>query len=372
MASICYYGHKRVPSREGGVEVVVEELAVRMAAMGHDVTCYNRRRRKDVKKVSYKGVTIKSVPTIDRRGMAAVTGSFFAAIRAAFGRYDIVHIHAEGPAFMCWLPKFMGKRVIVTIHGLDHRRAKWGRLASAFIMMGEKNAVKYADEVIVLSRGVEQYFEDTYKRKTIYIPNGVSRPQRREASLITDKFGLEKDSYILYLGRLVPEKGVEHLVSAYRKLKSAGNYKLVIAGGSSDTDEFTEKLKKEAADDKNIIFTGFVQGKLLEELYSNAYVYVLPSELEGMPLGLLEAMSYGNCCLTSDIAENSDVTGEHGITFMTNDDDDLAAKLQMLADNPDMVQKYKREAADYICAKYNWEDVAKRTLEVYLGEQTIK
>ena len=208
----------------------------------------------------------------------------------------MVHIHAEGPAFFCWIPKLFGKRVICTIHGLDWDREKWrGSVASKFIRGGEKNAVKYADEIIVLSKDVQKYFLETYGRETHFIPNGVNRPEVREAKLITDHFGLKKDSYILFLGRLVPEKGIRYLVEAFKNVKT--DKKLVIAGGSSDTDSFMEELKELAKGDDRILFTGFVQGAMLEELYSNAYIYTLPSDLEGMPLSLLEAMSYGNCCL---------------------------------------------------------------------------
>jgi glycosyltransferase involved in cell wall biosynthesis len=260
----------------------------------------------------------------------------------------------------------MGKRVIVTIHGLDHRRAKWGRFASSFIMMGEKNAVKYADEIIVLSRGVQKYFSDTYGRKTVYIPNGVTKPEIREAELITKEFGLEKDGYILYLGRLVPEKGVQYLIEAYQGI--IGNKKLVIAGGSGDADAFVEELKHETCGNENIIFTGFVQGRILEELYSNAYCYVLPSDLEGMPLSLLEAMSYGNCCLTSDIDECAEVLEDKGVTFKKGNVTDLREKLEWICSNEAEVAKYKAEAAEFICGKYNWDEVVDKTLVVYYGK----
>lgn len=240
-----------------------------------------------------------------------MSSSFFAALYSAFGRYDVVHIHAEGPAFFCWIPKLFGKRVISTIHGLDWAREKWrGSVAAKFIRGGEKNAVKYADEIIVLSKGVQKYFMDTYGRETHFIPNGVNRPEVREAKLITDNFGLEKDSYILFLGRLVPEKGIRYLVEAFKNVKT--DKKLVIAGGASDTDSFMEELKELAKGDDRILFTGFVQGAMLDELYSNAYIYTLPSDLEGMPLSLLEAMSYGNCCLVSDIPECTEVVEDNG------------------------------------------------------------
>ncbi len=187
-----------------------------------------------------------------------------------------------------------------TFHGLTgSARNGTGLAFKVHSTGGEKNAAKYADEVIVLSKGAQDYFKKTYGRETHFVPNGVNRPQIREASLITDKFGLEKDSYILFLGRLVPEKGIRYLIEAFKNVKT--DKKLVIAGGSSDTDSFTEELKELAKGDDRILFTGFVQGAMLGELYSNAYIYTLPSDLEGMPLSLLEAMSYGNCCLVSDI-----------------------------------------------------------------------
>ena len=367
---IAMLGHKRIPGREGGVEVVVEELATRMAALGHSVTCYNRGghhaagKEFDVPRAKeYKGVRLKSVPTINGRGLAAMSASVTGALGAAFGAYDVVHFHAEGPALMCWLPKLAGKRVVVTIHGLDHRRAKWGKLASAYIMLGEKSAVRFADEIIVLSKDAQRYFQDRYGRDTVLIPNGVSRPRRRAACLIAERFGLKKGSYILYLGRLVPEKGVKYLIEAFKEVRT--EKRLVIAGGNSDADEFFQELRQLAADDGRILFTGFVQGQMLEELYSNSYLYCLPSDLEGMPLGLLEAMSYGNCCLVSDISECTDLTGDRAVTFRRGDSAQLAQKLQMLCERPEMVEHYAGESADFICERYDWDKIVERTLRVY-------
>lgn len=367
---VAMLGHKRIPSREGGVEIVVGELASRMVLKGHIVTCYNRKghhvsgaAHDDAVLDEYRGVRLKSVWTLDKRGLAAMTASFSAAVRAAFGKYDVVHFHAEGPCAMLWLPKLFGKRCIATIHGLDHRRAKWGRFASWYIRFGERCAARLADEVIVLSENVQQYFVDTYGRETVFIPNGVSRPEPVQAQEITARYGLEQDDYILFLGRLVPEKGIRYLIRAFKQVDT--DKKLVIAGGASDTDEFAQELKTLAADDPRIQFTGFVQGRVLEELYSNAYVYVLPSDLEGMPLSLLEAMSYGNCCLTSDIPECASVIGEFGVTFRKGDVDDLRAGMQRLCDEPDSVRALKGQAADYICGRYNWDDVTQQTLQLY-------
>ena len=374
--NIAMFGHKRIPSREGGVEIVVEELATRMAAMGHSVICYNRRGHHvsgaefdgTMPAESYKGVSLRTVWTWNKRGLAAATSSFAAAVRCAFSQADVVHIHAEGPAFMSWIPRLLGKKVVVTVHGLDWQREKWkGGLGSKYIRMGEKMAVRFATQIIVLSRNVQTYFMDTYGRETCWIPNGVSRPERAEASEITERFGLRKDEYLLFLGRLVPEKGIHYLIEAYKKVDT--RKKLVIAGGASDTDAYMQELKKLAREDERIVFTGFVQGKSLEELYSNAYVYILPSDIEGMPLSLLEAMSYGNCCLTSDIEECTEVTNGHGASFCRGNVEDLAEKLQMLCQDDALVAKYKAEAADYICQRYSWDAVVAETLALYYGKE---
>ncbi|WP_092061339.1 glycosyltransferase family 4 protein [Butyrivibrio sp. INlla14] len=367
-------GHKRVPSREGGVEVVVEELSVRLAQMGHHVTCLNRRGHHVAGEEydayvgkSYKGVRLLNVPTINRRGFAAATASFFGALIAAFGRYDVVHFHAEGPCAVMWIPKLFGKRCIATIHGLDHKRQKWGYFASRYIMKGERCAVKKADEIIVLSESAQQYFKETYGRETVLIPNGVNKPVRLEPDRIGEKYGLRKDEYILFLGRLVPEKGLEYLINAYKDLHTSK--KLVIAGGSSDTKEFEEKVKDMAASDDRIIFTGFVQGRVLSELLSNCYIYVLPSDLEGMPLTLLEAMSYGQCCLVSDIPECVGVIEDKAVTFKKGNVQDLKSQMQALLANPETVEAYRKEASSYVCGKYNWDDVARKTLKLYYGEK---
>lgn len=369
---IAMFGHKRIPSREGGVEVVVEELSTRMAARGHSVTCYNRRghhvagAQYDADIVGdYQGVRLKNVFTVDKKGIAAMSASFFAAVSSALGRYDVVHIHAEGPAFMCWLPKLFGKRVIVTVHGLDHQRAKWGRFASWYILSGEKNAVRYADEIIVLSRNVQEYFRAKYGRETVFIPNGTFARPQYEADEIRRRWGLEKDSYILFLGRIVPEKGIQYLAEAFRNIHT--DKKLVIAGSASDTNGFVQELKKLTDGDSRIIYTGFVQGQPKHELFSNAYVYVLPSDLEGMPLTLLGAMSYGTCCLVSDIPECAEVVEDKAVLFRKSNPEDLQEKLQMLCDNPKLVAKLKKQSSDFICGKYNWDDIVERTLRLYEG-----
>ncbi|MBO4458936.1 MAG: glycosyltransferase family 4 protein [Butyrivibrio sp.] len=367
-------GHKRVPSREGGVEVVVTELSVRMAKLGHNVTCYNRKGHHVAGEEydsfagdTFNGVRLINVPTINRKGFAAATSSVIGAIKAAFGKYDVVHFHAEGPCAAMGITKLMGKRCIATIHGLDHMRQKWSRFASAYIMMGEKAAVKHADEIIVLSKNVQKYFMDKYGRETVYIPNGVTRPVITMPHKIKSAYGLEKDDYILYLGRLVPEKGLEYLIKAFMELDT--DKKLVVAGSSSDTHEYVDRVHELAKNDDRIIFTGFVQGTELSELLSNSYVYVIPSDLEGMPLTLLEAMSYGNCCLTSDIPECIEVCRDKAVSFRRGDIEDLREKLGTLIKDKNMVDKYRAEATQYVCERYDWDRIVENTLKLYRGER---
>ena len=358
---IVVFGPKIIPSRSGGVEIAAAQLAIRMAAQGHDVTCYNRGGGQET---FYKGICIKPTPTIPGKGLSAVSSSFFAALAAAFSRADICHIHAEGPALMCFLPKLAGKRVIVTVHGLDWQREKWrGSIGSAYIRMGEKMAVRFADKIIVLNRHTQAYFRQRYGRETCFIPNGVEIPRILPPNLISKQFGLQKDGYILYLGRLVPEKGIHDLIRTFRELPT--HKRLVIAGASSDTAAYAAHLHDLAAGDPRILFTGFVEGQLLEELYSNAFLYVLPSHLEGMPLGLLEAMSYGNCCIISNIPGCSDAAGGHALTFPAGDTAVLLDTLQQLCMDEALRQKYRSNARNHVRDRFNWDEITRKTLELY-------
>lgn len=365
--NIAMLGHKRIPSREGGVEVVVEELAKRMVNHGNNVTVYNRKGAHVANGENAKmldehcGVNMKWVPTINKKGLDALLYSIIASVRVAVGKYDIIHYHAEGSCAMLWIPKLFGKNVIATIHGLDWKRAKWGGFASKYILIGEKIAVKYADEIIVLSEGVQDYFMETYERETYLVPNGVNEPQYHPAKSITKKYDLEKDSYILFLARIVPEKGLHYLIDAYRALNT--DKKLVIAGGASHTTDYLKEINEKVQGNDNIIMTGFVQGRMLEELFSNAYMYVLPSDIEGMPLSLLEAMSYGKVCVVSDIPENLDVIGEDGYSFKRGDVKHLQEILNdALTTSPDDMGK---RAKDKVLRKYNWDDVTCDTLSRY-------
>ncbi len=352
-------GQKRIPSREGGVEIHVEEIAVRLAKMGNDVTVYNRRKKGFPLLHEYKGVKIVNVPTVDRKSLDAVVYSFLATIHALFGRYDVIHYHAEGPCSMLWIPHLFGIRTVATIHGLDWQRAKWGGFATKFLLFGEKTAAKYADEIIVLSQNVRRYFGEKYHRQTRYIPNGVSRPQIREANIVTKKYGLYKDGYLLFLARIVPEKGLHYLLEAFSKVPT--DKKLVVAGASSHSNGYFEKIKETAQKDDRVVMTGFVQGAELDELYSNAFLYVLPSDVEGMPLSLLEAMSYGCPCLVSDIPENTEVLGGCGFTFPKGNVRGMQRCLKVLLLRNDL-SSVGVAGKRRVLTEYTWEKCVDQTI----------
>lgn len=371
---IAMIGQKRVPSRDGGVEIVVWELATRLRDLGYEVDCYNRYNKSvklagEYEKIPGKrgwykdGIRIITVPTFKNGKLNAVVYSFFATIRAVFGNYDVIHFHAEGPCLMIPIAKFFGKRCIATIHGLDWQRAKWGNFASKMLQKGEKMAALHADEVIVLSKNVQDYFKDKYARDTHFIPNGISAPQKVEPQEITEKYGLKGNDYILTLSRIVPEKGIHYLLHAYKNINT--DKKLVIAGGASNAADYMEEIKALAADDSRVIMTDFIHDRTLQEICSNAYVYCLPSDVEGMSISLLEMMSYGNCCLVSDIDENVEVVEDNAFVFKKSDEKDLECILKYLLDNPKEVDKYKKESSDFICKKYNWEQVVNETIELY-------
>lgn len=372
---IAMIGHKVVPSRRGGIENVLTTLCPMLVEMGMDVTCYNRSSDKveneyvgTVENKMYKGVKLKNAWTLNVRGFAAMIASFTAAIAASFGNYDVIHFHAEGPCAALWIPKLFGKRCVATVHGLDWQREKWGKgFASKYIKFGEKILAKYADEVIVLSQAAYDYFKETYNRETVIINNGINRPERKEAEIITQKYGLEKEGYISVVSRLTAEKGIHYLIDAYSGIKT--DKKLVIAGDTSDTDDYVRMLKEKSAGNPNIIFTGFVSGDTLNEIYSNAYINVLPSDLEGMSLCLLESLAYGNALLCSDIPENTSVAEEKAMYFKKGNIGDLAEKLQTMCDDRTIVENLRDGADEFILNKYSWQDVAEATCKLYKNKK---
>ena len=370
---ISMIGHKRYGSREGGVEVVVTELARRMAALGHEVTCYDRSGADvmtgdaaDGRERMVDGVRVVPVKTIDKKGFAALSSSYFATKAAIKDRPDVIHYHAEGPCVPLPLARRAGIRTVATIHGLDWQRAKWGKLASTYIKMGERAAATKADGLVVLSKSARSYFEGAYGRTAAFIPNGIEPKRPMPVDQIRDKWGLDEGSYLLYLGRLVPEKRPELLIEAFKKLDTDKH--LVIAGGGSDTSEYETSLREAAQGDNRIVFTGFVSGEPLEELYSNCYAYVLPSDVEGMPMSLLEAMAYGRCCVTSDIPECADVLAGNGVTFEKGSADSLRSTMRGLLADGNRGRVLGAAAKAHVEQTYNWDSVVERTLAVYGGE----
>ena len=364
---IAIIGHKQFPSRTGGIEVVVEELATRLAAMGDNVVCYDRYELDKTRHYptgEYKSVKIKLCPTLSNSKINAMLASLTGTIKLLFYHPDVAHYHAIGPCAMIFLPHLFGIHTVATIHGLDWQRGKWGKFASTYLQFGEKMAVKYADDMIVLSEDMQKYFKDKYGRDTILIQNGITPIPEQTPNLIKKEYGLNTDNYILYLGRIVPEKKVDKLVDAYLKLHT--DKKLVIAG-TFDDGEYCRKIKEKIDGNPNIITPGFVDGKILEELYTNAYVFVLPSDVEGCSIALLEAMSCGSRILVSDIYENKIMIGKFGHTFAVNDEKDFEKKLnEILMEN---TPHRNEEEVEYVKEKYDWDKVAEKTREVYLKKR---
>lgn len=368
---VAMIGHKVVPSRRGGIENVLTSLCPLLVESGVDVTCYNRSTDKveneyvgTVVNKKYRNVTLKKAWTLNAKGLSAMIASFTAAISATFRNYDIYHFHAEGPCAAMWIPKMFGKHCVATVHGLDWQREKWGHgFASKYIKFGERVMVKFADEIIVLSESAREYFKQTYNRETVLIHNGIDRPVKKEAEKILELYGLSKGRYICMVSRLTAEKGVHYLIDAYNQIKT--DKKLVIAGDTSDTDEYVALLKQKAANNPNIIFTGFISGDILTEIYSNAYLVTLPSDIEGMSLSLLEALAYGNALLCSDIPENTLVTEDKAMHFQKSNIEDLANKLQIMCDDEKIVNDLKNGVDEFILNKYSWKDVANTTHNLY-------
>ena len=330
---IAMIGPKRIPSREGGIDVVVGRLSSELARRGQDVTVYVRKKKGLEVPESWNGVRLKEVFTIDRKATDALVSSFLATLKALWGHYDVIHFHALET------PRCAG-------HAF--------RASDQILKFSEKMVVRYADAIITLCDNDQDYFKEAYGLETTRIPNGFERFPLRSSSVITEKYGLHREDYILFLARIVPEKGLHYLIPAYRQ---AGiPQKLVIAGGSGHSEGYYREMQALAGDDPNILFTGFVQGETLAELYSNAYPYVLPSDIEGMPMSLLEALGYGRVCLVSDIQENR-VDPDNSYFFQKADTDDLREKLKEISRN----RKSYAPSQALMC----WDEVAQKTLDLY-------
>ena len=391
---ISMIGAVRLPSRESGIDVAIEELSTRMAEMGEDVTVFNHKGAHKVgynnidtpkqDSYEYKGVHVKTAYTVKNKALNDPLYYWFATMRAIKCRSEIIHMHGEISGAVIHQAKKRGKKVVVTIHGLDWKRFKSGSMEARRYLDYERKIVQAADAVIVLSQEDKQYFQKTYKRDVKYIPSGISQPVINAPKVIKLKHALNGDDYILYVGRIVPEKGVHTLVEAYSK--SGIEVPLVLAGGNRFSDEYYQTIKAfaEKFNDKSsrarrkarIIMAGFAQGRELEELYSNAVLYVHPSEVEGMSSSIMEAMSYGNICLVSDIPQNTAIVEQHGYCFANKDVESLRDSMRDIIGHLKAIREqpgYSREdICRHIIERYNWDITVRKTLEIYKAVKGIR
>ena len=358
---IAMIGQKGLPATYGGIERHVEEIGRRLVAAGHDVSAYCRLYYTPAG-AQYHGVRLLRRPSINTKHLDTATHVAWCSVEATLRRFDIVHFHALGPSAFAWLPRLRGARTVVTVHGLDWQREKWGRLASWVLKQCEYPAAHFANRTIVVSKTLRDYFLEHHHCDAAYIPNGTSLPVPRPAKRILS-LGLTPGKYVLFVGRLVPEKGVHYLCEAFNAIDT--DLKLALVGGLSFSQSYVDLLKRYAGD--RIRLLDYVYGEALEELWSNAYLVVQPSTMEGLSIALLEALSYGRCVLLSDIPENLEVAEDCSVSFRSKDVGDLKEKLEMLLSRPDLVKHYEEKARNHVRLQYSWDKVAESTEALYLA-----
>lgn len=391
---IAMVGHKMVPSRLGGIEIHVEELACRLAAKGHEVHLYNRGiyTPDTTDRKLPENLHMHNIFTVRKSSLEALVYSFLASLRVMTGSYDIIHYHALGPTVMSILPRIAGKKLVCTVHGLDWQRAKWKGLATSYLKLGEYASARFTHKTISVSQPLVGYYKTKYNKDIEYIPNGIEIAERLPLGELKAELGIDEDGYFLFVARMVPEKGCHYLIDAFKQLST--DKKLIIAGDNPYDQQYIGSLKKKAEGDDRIRFIGFQDKQTLNRLYSNAFSYVLPSDIEGLPISLLEAMSFGCQCLVSDIAENTAVTGDYGKSFKKSDIGSLRDAMKDMLDDAEMqepdseisrdidreneyeydyAQKHqynsdnsrRQRIIDHIKSTYDWDIVTARTLEVY-------
>jgi glycosyltransferase involved in cell wall biosynthesis len=358
---LAILGLRGIPAKSGGIENHVEHLAPLLAKAGHEVTVYCRSHYSKDRKKSFRGVKLVYLPSINTKHTESLTHSFLSTLSILPKKYDIVHYHAMANGLFAAFPRIAGKKTIVTLHGLDYEREKWGRLAKAYLKLSEKAVTRFPNRIISVSEKIQRHFKAKYNKDIAYIPNGVDTAKTRKLSQLR-RFKL-KPNYILFMGRIVPEKGLHTLIAAFKQVKTNSN--LVIAGDATHTESYEKEIKQLAKDDKRIVFTGPLYGKDKEEALSNCLFFVLPSTIEGMPIVLLEAMSYGICPLASDIEENSDALKGHGFLFKNKDAKSLKHMLIQMLNNKDLIQAEGRRCKAFVKKEYDWKKIAKQTIAVY-------
>lgn len=368
---IRFIGQKGIPATFGGVEYHVEHLAGALARRGHDVAVYVRPWYTPAGLISHAGARLIRLPTIRTKHADASVHSLLATLHAAISDADIIHYHAIGPGFFSFLPRLFGKKVVVTVHRLDWESEKWGPPARFMLRSGEFISARAPYATVVVSSELQRYFKEKYERETSLIPHGRVIPEPAPPSVIRTKHGLRGKDFILFMGRLSPEKRVDWLVEAFREAKRRRpefrGLKLVLAGGSSATDDVVRALHEHAGRAPDIIFTGYVTGAEKAELLANARLFVLPSSLEGSPIVLLEAQSRGLCCLASDIASHREAieSGRDGLLFRSDEREDLTRSLIRLIEHPSLAARLGRGAKARSARAIGWDEVALRHERLY-------
>ena len=358
---VAFIGGRGVGSKYSGIETYYEEMGQHLAAKGHKVTAYCRSYfTPDVQ--HYKQMHIVRFPTIRSKHLETFVHTLLSTVHATFGPYDIVHFHALGPALFSFLPRLAGKKTAVTVQGLDWQRKKWGRVAAWVLRLGEKASVRFPDQTMVVSRTLQDFYRTRHGSEPHYVPNGTQFRSSSSDSWL-GKWGLTKKQYVLYLGRFSPEKNCHLLMEAFRRIKTP--VKLVMAGGSSHSDEYVEGLRQHQ--DENVLLLDWIGGNALDELLANAMLFVLPSDLEGMSLALLDAMGAGVCVLASDIPENRELVEDAGFTFAQGDVPDLERMLRFLITNPVERQKYASLGKKRVEKYYLWPGIADTVEQIYRG-----
>lgn len=369
---VCVLGTRGFPNVQGGVEAHCENLYSRLRKNGCEVTVFTRRPYVDKDCNKYDGVKLIPLSCPKNKFLEAFLHTLYGVFAARKLSPDILHIHAIGPSLFVPLARLLGLKVVMTNHGPDYERKKWSRLAKVVLKFGEKLGSKWANGIICISESISDRIKRKYNRDATIIPNGVIMPQISQNGNIIKEYGLYKGKYILSVGRFVPEKGFDCLVEAFEDARintnctqiGTNNWKLVIVGDADHPDRYSLSLKEKASKNGNAVLTGFLNGEPLKELYSHAGLFVLPSYYEGLPIVLLEAMSYGLSCIASDIPANRDMGLSKDRFFQAGDIQALATKIKEFIDRP-LTDEEKREQIGMVAEKYDWKKIADRTLEVY-------
>jgi len=349
---VAFIGGRGVVSKYSGIEAYYEEVGKRLVEMGHEVTVYCRTHFTPALQ-EHNGMRLVRLPTIRSKHLETVFHTLLSTAHAMTQTYDVVHYHALGPALFSFLPRLVRQKTAVTVQGLDWQRRKWGRLASAVLRLGEQASVTFPNGTTVVSQALQRRYHEKHGVEAFYVPNGgVLRAWREPRQIV--EWGLDPGKYVLFLGRFSPEKGCHLLVEAFEQIET--DVKLVMAGASSYCDEYSKQLRAHASG--RIRMFDWVAGEILDELLTNAMIFVLPSDLEGLSLALLDAMGAGRCVLTSDVPENREVVDGAGFTFKRGDASDLADRLRFLIANPTVREAAGRAARKRIEEQYQWQKIA--------------